>query len=171
NKVRALLAYLAVEAGRPHRRAHLCDLLWPDLPERSARRNLTQALTVLRRALGEAGTGTLGGAEAPAWLLTTSETVQLRDQPGLTVDAAAFAALLGEAERHAHRGWATCSLCAGRLDEALALYRGDFLSQLFLADSAPFEEWALVWREQLRQRALTALERLAQHAEWRGAFG
>ena len=33
NKVRALLAYLAVEADRPHRRQSLVGLLWPDRPE------------------------------------------------------------------------------------------------------------------------------------------
>jgi tetratricopeptide (TPR) repeat protein len=36
DKVRALLAYLAIEAGRPHRREALAGLLWPDLPERQA---------------------------------------------------------------------------------------------------------------------------------------
>jgi len=30
DKVRALLAYLAVEAGVPHRREFLADFLWPD---------------------------------------------------------------------------------------------------------------------------------------------
>ena len=30
DKVRALLAYLALEAERPHSRASLCGLLWPD---------------------------------------------------------------------------------------------------------------------------------------------
>ncbi|MGD9146963.1 MAG: alpha/beta hydrolase, partial [Anaerolineae bacterium] len=34
DKVRALLAYLAVEVGQPHRREKLAGLLWPDRPER-----------------------------------------------------------------------------------------------------------------------------------------
>ncbi|PKO20769.1 MAG: hypothetical protein CVU38_18325 [Chloroflexi bacterium HGW-Chloroflexi-1] len=33
NKVKALLAYLAVEADRPHPRETLAGLLWPDYPE------------------------------------------------------------------------------------------------------------------------------------------
>ena len=35
-KVRALLAYLAVEAGRSHRREVLAGLLWPEWPDRDA---------------------------------------------------------------------------------------------------------------------------------------
>lgn len=46
-KVRALLAYLAVEQ-RAHTRAALATLLWPDQPEQRARASLSQALTTLR---------------------------------------------------------------------------------------------------------------------------
>jgi predicted ATPase/DNA-binding SARP family transcriptional activator len=164
NKARALLAYLAMQVGAPQPRAELCALLWPELPEKSARRNLTQVLTALRDALGENET-------APEWLLTNTESVQLNPDVTLNVDAARFGALLDDSERHAHRSWLTCHMCAERLHAAMTLYRGDFLSQIFVADSAPFEEWALLWRERLRQRALSALERLAQRAEWRGDYG
>jgi predicted ATPase/DNA-binding SARP family transcriptional activator len=161
NKVRALLAYLAVEAGAAHPRAELCALLWPDLPEKTARRNLTQALTTLRHALGEADRG-------PHYLLATHEAVEINGE--VRSDVTGFNALLDQSERHAHRSWHTCSECAGHLREAMALYRGDFLSQLSVPDSIPFEEWALLWRERLRQRALSALERLAQRAEWCGDY-
>lgn len=52
-KVQALLAYLAVEADRPHRRQVLAGLLWPDWPETSARTNLRNALANLRQAIGD----------------------------------------------------------------------------------------------------------------------
>jgi predicted ATPase/DNA-binding SARP family transcriptional activator len=164
NKVRALLAYLAMESGQPQSRAHLCDLLWTDLAEKTARRNLTQALTVLRRALSDSG-------DAPRWLLADSEGVQLNPNAPVEVDARRFMSQLAAAERHAHRGWHTCRPCASRLDGALSLYRGDFLSQLIVPDSALFEEWALLWRERLRQRVFSVLERLSQYAEWRGEYG
>ena len=51
NKVRALLAYLAVESDRPHRREALAELLWPDAPQPVGRQNLRRALYNLRRAL------------------------------------------------------------------------------------------------------------------------
>src|SRR5262245_54393518 len=50
---RALLVYLAVEGQRPHDRAALAGLLWPDAPEPVARRNLNQTLFNLRGALGD----------------------------------------------------------------------------------------------------------------------
>ncbi len=53
NKVRALLAYLAVEADRPHRREALAGLLWPDRTDRDALSNLRYALASLRRTIGD----------------------------------------------------------------------------------------------------------------------
>jgi DNA-binding SARP family transcriptional activator len=53
DKVRALLAYLCVEGQGPHRRERLAGLLWPDLPERSARTNLRHALANLRQVIGD----------------------------------------------------------------------------------------------------------------------
>jgi DNA-binding SARP family transcriptional activator len=56
NKVRALLAYLAVEADatgndRPPTREALTGLLWPDQPDAVARCNLSQALFNLRQTI------------------------------------------------------------------------------------------------------------------------
>jgi DNA-binding SARP family transcriptional activator len=46
-----LLAYLALNQKRPHRREALQALFWPDKPPRSAANNLRQALWHLRQAL------------------------------------------------------------------------------------------------------------------------
>ncbi len=161
NKVRALLIYLAMDSARSHTRSELCGLLWPELLDRAARRNLSQALTTLRRALGDGGDGT-------PFVTTAGEAIGIG--PEVATDAGRFEALLAECERHRHRNWQTCTPCGERLDAAMHLYRGDFLDRFFLADSAPFEEWALLWRERLRQRAFSALERLAQRAEWRADY-
>ncbi len=53
NKVRALLAFLAVEAQRPHSRDALAALLWPDWPDSAARSNLRYALADLRKNLAD----------------------------------------------------------------------------------------------------------------------
>jgi DNA-binding SARP family transcriptional activator len=50
-KSQALLAYLALPAGRIHTREQLATLLWGDMPEPQARGNLRQGLSRLRNAL------------------------------------------------------------------------------------------------------------------------
>ena len=67
DKVRALLAYLALERERPHRREALAGLLWPDLSEHRARRNLSQVLYVLHASFEAAGR---------PYLLVTPQTVR-----------------------------------------------------------------------------------------------
>ena len=52
-KSRGLLAYLALDMRRAHARDRLAALLWPDSGEMQARTSLRQALTAVRRALGE----------------------------------------------------------------------------------------------------------------------
>ena len=51
-KVRALLAYLAVEA-QPHGRDALAEFLWPGQSAAAARRSLRVALITLRQAIGD----------------------------------------------------------------------------------------------------------------------
>src|SRR5512146_731574 len=53
NKTRALLAYLATETNRAHSRDQLAALLWPELPDQSARNNGRYALSNLRKASGD----------------------------------------------------------------------------------------------------------------------
>ena len=53
DKTRALLVYLSVESSRAHTRDALAGLLWPDLPDDAARRNLRNSLFKLRQVLGE----------------------------------------------------------------------------------------------------------------------
>lgn len=164
-KVRALLAYLVMESHRPQTRATLATLLWPDQPDRAARSSLSQALTTLRHALGDKT------ADRPV-LLTGTDTVQIDPAAAIEVDVAQFLSLLRASDAHAseHRSWRTCTPCADRLRQALALYRGNFLADFFIPDSAVFEEWTALHREHLRQRALSALERLAEWAQWRGLY-
>ena len=53
DKARALLAYLAIEADRPHRREKLAGLFWPEQTDKRARANLSQVLFSLRKAIGD----------------------------------------------------------------------------------------------------------------------
>lgn len=155
NKARALLAYLAVEADRSHHRDTIVGLLWPDSPDAAARTNLRQVLTNLRDAIGA------------DFLITTRDSLQFNPASDYELDVTHFTSLLGECARHRHRHIARCPACAARLEEAIQLYRGDFLAQLPSVDSAPFEEWLVLKREALHQRAVEALSQLAQyHERW-----
>ncbi len=164
DKTRALLAYLAVEADRPHRREALIGLLWPDDPEQTARHNLRQALFSLRQTIGDA-------AAQPPYLYITRDEIQFNTASDFVLDVASFNAHLAATASHDHSRLDACAVCAPRLQQAVDLYRGKFLQEFFLEDSAEFEEWALVRRETLHQRALEALTNLADYYEQRGDLG
>ena len=91
DKVRALLAYLCVEADRPHRRERLAGLLWPDLPESSARTNLRHALANLRRVLGIPSESHSPAART-SFLHITRQTIQYNPTSDAWIDALAFLA-------------------------------------------------------------------------------
>lgn len=158
NKTRALLAYLAVEANRPHRREELIGLFWPDYPEQTARHNLRQALFNLRQAIGDR-------TAQPPFLFITRDEIQFNSASDFTLDVARFDALY-----HSQDKDTSDAIRVAQLEEVVALYRGKFLQEFFLEDSAEFEEWALVQREALHQRALDALAWLANYYDQRGNF-
>src|SRR5690242_6822403 len=90
DKVRALLAYLATESDRPHARASLAALLWPEQADGAALRNLSQTLVRLRQVLGHTETD-------PAPLRITSQTIQWLPDAAM-VDVALFTRLARSAD-------------------------------------------------------------------------
>lgn len=150
DKVRALLAYLAVEKERPQRRERLAGLLWPERPEQAARANLRVALFNLRTVIGDR-------MAAPPLLCITSQAIQLNPTGDLSVDVADFAALVEMRD-------------IPSLEQAIQLYRGDLLEGFSLPDSAAFEEWLLLTRERLARQAVGALRQVAAHHEAVGIY-
>lgn len=151
-KALAVLAYLATESDRAHPRSAIAALLWPDLPEPRARHNLRQALTVLRRTVGQDGV-------TPC--LIQQRDVLRFDPDGASVDVRAFHDLLARYRDHTHSRPERCITCTHRLDEAVALYRGDFLENFPVTDSDVFEHWMITWRQRLREDVTGALVALA----------
>ena len=137
-KATALLALLAI-SDQPQRRATLATFLWPEADEQKARGTLRRTLSVLRGALHD------------RWLDVSGETIAL-DSRDLRVDVREFRRALAE----------------GRLDAAVALYRGDFLQGFSLRDSAAFDEWQATQTDALRAEFGDALGRLASAAERAG---
>lgn len=156
-KVQALLIYLATET-QSHKRDLLLDFLWPGLPERSARSNLRQIIYYLRLLLPEpAGNG------QPIVIVNRQE-IQLNPQAEVTVDVGRFQALLNQSQAHNHLDLFLCADCRRHLEQAVALYRGDFLADFYLDDSNEFEEWASDRRAYFRRRALDGLSILTTMA-------
>ncbi|MCX6047062.1 MAG: BTAD domain-containing putative transcriptional regulator [Chloroflexi bacterium] len=165
-KNQALLAYLALEADRAHSRAALADLLWPEEPNEQARLNLRQALFQLRNLL-----------QPPArphkaeFLLITPQTVQFNLQTAQTLDARLFAQLLDACSDHHHFSatptvdQSRCPLCLHRLQQAVELYRGEFLAELFVENSPDLEEWIRWQRQHSEVQVLEALAILARGCE------
>lgn len=145
-KTGALLAYLAFYRDRVHAREPLCELLWPDAPEKTQRNNLNMALSSLRRQLEP--------PPLPARSVIVADPATVRLNPAaVTTDVAEFEAALrqaGQARGAAER--------AGHLEEAVALYGGD-LSVGF------YDDWIVSEQERLRDRFLQALEELLSHWE------
>ncbi|MDP1772381.1 MAG: BTAD domain-containing putative transcriptional regulator [Methylobacter sp.] len=148
NKMRALLAYLAVEREQDHSREALAELLWGDNDPVTARGNLRRTLADLRRVL-----------ELPSGIsLFSSSKHTLRFAPNAYVDVLDFAGRMPVSP-----GGAT------DYDEQriVALYRGEFLAGLFLPDCPDFEDWLQIQRENLHRRALALLELLSDRcAQW-----
>jgi DNA-binding SARP family transcriptional activator len=153
DKVRALLAYLALESDRPHRRESLAGLLWPGRPETDARHDLSQALYSLRRAIG-------GDADPPL-LAANYHTIQFNSAADHRLDARAFIGLLEQCRQHAHRRLDLCEACIERLHRAMDLYCGELLEGFSLDDSLPFGEWLLFQRERFHRLAVSTVRSLA----------
>jgi DNA-binding SARP family transcriptional activator/tetratricopeptide (TPR) repeat protein len=151
-KARALLAYLAVEADRPHRREMLAALLWPEEPDSVAHNNFRNTLSILRKAIGDRH------ETEPSFLFVTRETVQFNCTSDCWLDVRAFQEYLA------------ASNPGSQLTKAIALYRGDFLEGFYVKDSVPFEDWALLIRDRLQRQVGTAMQRLVEIYEGQGDY-
>lgn len=164
DRARALLAYLAIEGDRPHSRAGLATLLWPETRDEGARGNLRKVLHRLHAALLPA----LGPAGETV-LITTRQDIQINGAV-CTADVTNFQEVLRAVEVHPHPSLHHCDACLDRLGTAVALYRGELLAGFGLPDAEPFEEWLLFKREQFLHVVLGALYRLAAAYLERGEY-
>jgi DNA-binding SARP family transcriptional activator len=161
DKVRALLAYLVVEADRPHWRETLMNMFWPEASERAARHNLRQALYHLRHLLND-------DAAAPRFVRATRQSIQFCPQSNYSLDVSAFNECVKRGmPREPFAPFAHTSAEALRcLERGIALYQGDFLLHSVLVNSLDFEQWMLTRREALRAQAMAVLEHLVDcHAQ------
>lgn len=158
-KERALLAYLALESRRSHRRDALGELFWPERPEGYARTNLRQALYGVRRALGNLSWLSFEGQD---------DLVRFDPQEAFELDTRHFLSHVEFTQTHLHRIAETCPVCAGRWQAAIDLYRGDFMEDIALEDSHSFQEWVVFQREQYFRYLLQALRSMSDYFQRQG---
>ncbi|GGR33380.1 AAA family ATPase [Deinococcus ruber] len=132
----ALVAYLALEGAAD--RSRLADLLWSELTESDAKRNLRQELWRLQRS-----------PLAP-WLDARPGSISLF--PTVQTDVAAFRQRLSET----------------RDDDALALYTGPLLEHLEVGGASGFDAWLTERREELSALWKSALQRHSARLEAQG---
>lgn len=96
NKVRALLAFLAVEAARPHARETVAALLWPDHHNHAALASLRSALANLRQVIGDR-------TADPPFLLITRDTIQFNPSADYRLDVTELEAGAGRPVEHTER--------------------------------------------------------------------
>jgi TolB-like protein/DNA-binding SARP family transcriptional activator len=131
----ALLCYLALGWPRAfHRRETLLALFWPERATEPARHALRQAVYVLRRGLG-----------ADAIVSRGDDSIAIAPER-VRCDAAEFERALEE----------------GRLNDGLALYRGDLLPGFHISGAPDFDRWLEDERSRLKQRAGEAAWGLAE---------
>ena len=162
-KVQALLIYLAAEPER-HLRESLLDLMWPGMPNRSARHNLRQVLYYLRSAIPELQSNQDREADNVPLLHANRQMIQLNPEAAVTVDVIQFESLMNGVQTHEHVNVLSCQICLADLEQAIDLYQGDFLVDFYLDDSNAFEDWAQMTREAYRRKVLDALEMLTAAA-------
>ncbi|MEM8862720.1 MAG: BTAD domain-containing putative transcriptional regulator, partial [Chloroflexota bacterium] len=135
NKALGLVYYLAV-TRQPSSREALAGLLWSDVDEDRARRNLRVELSKLRPHM-------------QTYLDIQRRTVAFDPVSPHWLDVGIF-------EDNLNRPEPTLP----QIETAVALYEDDFLADFHLRGATLFEDWQLIQRERLRQLALDGLHKL-----------
>jgi len=157
----ALLIYLRM-ADHDYSRESLSALFWPEYDQQHAQANLRRVLSSLNKSLqGEL-------------LEADREKIGLKDRSKVWLDVECFQGLLSATKNHTHANGQACPECLRLLEEAIQLYRGDFLEGFNLGDCPEFDEWQYLQRESLRQEFAWVLQRVAEtceaHSDWEQAI-
>jgi TolB-like protein/Tfp pilus assembly protein PilF len=135
-KNQALLAYLAANAGRVQSREKLAELLWGDRFNDQARQSLRQAVSTIRKELGDSGENVLR---------SDGDAISL-ESSAVSIDAIAFEELAREGSPES-------------LERAANLYHGSFLEGLNVRENA-FQAWSTAQNARYAEIAADVLSRL-----------
>lgn len=136
----ALLAFLAAAGNGFHRRDRLVGLFWPEMDDRSARRNLRGRIHLLRKFLGD-------------------DVVVSRGDDEVGLDPDRLGCDVWEFED---------AMAAEEWERALELYRGNLLEGFHLNGDGVFLHWLDGRRTELRAMAAEAARSRSREAERAG---
>ena len=143
----AFLGYLAAH-DTPIPRSQLAELFWEGQSEDRSRSNLRQMLH--RLAVG-----------LPHCLKIERQTVEFVHLPAMSVDLHDFKTFLARGD-------------VASMDQAAALYRGEFMTGLFLDACTEFEAWLVMEREHWQQRVTqvlsTLVARTTEQRDWESSL-
>jgi DNA-binding SARP family transcriptional activator len=139
---RSLFAYLVTNRGRRHTRDLVAGTFWPDLPEQGARRRLSQAWWQIQTSLQDVRIGQpfIEATLFDVAFVATDYWLDIAEFDRHIATAAKQAVTRDPAE-------------SGSLEQAVDLYRGEFLAGFY-------DDWTHFERERLRSQYLVSLERL-----------
>jgi DNA-binding SARP family transcriptional activator len=143
-----LVKFLLVNGRRAHRDV-LLDALWPDVPVTSSIPGLRVSLHALRRAVAQ-----LAPDCEPFQLIRTEGDTYVLTTQGVWVDSHAFDEHYAAGLRHERLRQIDAAV--REYSAAEALYRDDFLVEDL------YEDWTVFPREELKDKYLLILTRLAQ---------
>ena len=167
-KALALLIYLVVEGGR-HSREKLTALFWPESDEEQSRATLRSTLFYVRKTLEELSNPPL------SHLLIEHNTIGFNSASDFDLDLNTLQAAWtlartspdGPPGQRVHEEAVQHNVLT-RLQQAVNVYRGDFLEGFYVGDAPDFEEWIGKEREYWHRRMDTIFHRLSQLQYERG---
>jgi DNA-binding SARP family transcriptional activator len=150
-----LLCYLLINRDQPHPREQLAAVFWGDYSTLASRKYLRNALWRVRQLLQSVG------APADEYLLVDEECVSFSPSGRYSLDVEVFETAVSAC--HSLAGEELTTGQAARLEQAVQLYTGDLLSDVY-------QDWCLVERERLLLEYLNTLGKLMVYHEINGSY-
>ena len=140
-KAQALLVYLSMNP-QTHTRQAMANLLWGELPEADARRNLRGVVMKLRQTVGH------------DFFEVTHQTISFNREMPYWLDCEQFLRV-----NKANVNSLTT------LAETAVLYRGEFLEQFYVRQAPEFEDWLTQVRHEWQHHVVHFFDRLTEQYE------
>jgi DNA-binding SARP family transcriptional activator/pimeloyl-ACP methyl ester carboxylesterase len=156
-KAMALLAYMVATRGK-FSRDDLATLFWPESDQSGARANLRRTLYQINKNIGE------------NIFCAGDEIIELDPNIDIWTDIEAFRQKISTCAPLDAHAQPLDPECIAKLEQAVALFRGDFLAGFSLPDSPQFDEWQFFEAESLRSSLAAVLRQLVTSCEFQADY-